>query len=72
MLIIFSILNRSFFALAHILDSFFTDWFGNIVNEHEKSYDENNIRDFIDAFIFEKRKEKDSTFTVKLSDFDMM
>ena len=36
-----------------------------IVKEHEESFDENNLRDFIDAFIAEKRKGEDSTFSVR-------
>ena len=36
-----------------------------IVIEHKESFDENNLRDFIDAFIAEKRKGEDSTFSVR-------
>jgi len=39
-------------------------WLSGIVKEHEKTFDENNIRDFIDAFIVEKRKGKDNSFEV--------
>jgi len=35
------------------------------VQEHEKTFDENNIRDFIDAFIVEKRKAQDASFKVR-------
>ena len=35
-----------------------------MIEEHEKNHDENNVRDFIDAFIQEKRKGKDPSFTV--------
>ena len=41
-----------------------TDQLETIIEEHEKTYDENNIRDFIDAFLQEKKKGTDSTFTV--------
>jgi len=36
-----------------------------VVQEHEKTFDENNIRDFIDAFIVEKRKSQDASFKVR-------
>ena len=42
----------------------FTEWFETIIDEHEKSFNENSIRDFIDAFIQEKRKGKDPSFNV--------
>ena len=42
----------------------FTDWVKEIAKEHEETFDENNLRDFIDAFILEKRKGTDPYFTV--------
>ena len=45
-------------------ESLFLDWLNEIVEEHEKTFDENNLRDFIDAFIVEKRKGKDDSFKV--------
>ena len=35
------------------------------MKEHENTFDQNNLRDFIDAFIAEKRKDNDSSFTVR-------
>ena len=37
-----------------------------MIEEHQKTFDENNLRDFIDAFIAEQRKGEDSHFSVKL------
>ena len=45
---------------------FGTDWLREIVNEHEKTFDPENLRDFIDAFIAEKRKGTDKTFEVSI------
>ena len=44
---------------------FIVVWFESMAEEHEKTYDENNMRDFIDAFIQEKRKGNDSYFTAR-------
>jgi len=41
-----------------------TDWTTKIIEEHKKTFDDNNLRDFIDAFIAEERKENDNSFTV--------
>ncbi|CAC5395592.1 unnamed protein product [Mytilus coruscus] len=35
-------------------------FFQNEINEHEKTLDENNIRDFIDAYLVELRQERDT------------
>jgi len=37
-----------------------------IIKEHEATFDENSIRDFIDAFIAEKRKGNDPNFSVSI------
>ena len=36
------------------------------MKEHEKTFDENNLRDFIDSFLLEKKKNTDPSFTVML------
>ena len=41
-----------------------------IVEEHRKSFDEDNIRDYIDAYLVEQKRQvdvKDSTFTGKIA-----
>ena len=66
--ILFLYFSLSFIAIARNINLFlflFLDWLNTIVEEHEKTFDENNIRDFIDAFIVEKRKEKDGSFKVR-------
>ena len=40
----------------------FSDWLDEYVKEHEKTFDKDNIRDFIDAFIAEKKKGEDDSF----------
>ena len=55
-------------SFQKVKTAIFAVWLRNIVEEHERSFDENNIRDFIDAFILEKKKGKDSSFTVKQCD----
>ena len=35
------------------------------MTEHEKSFDDNNLRDFIDVFIAERKERNDCTFTVR-------
>ena len=45
------------------------DWMRVIIKEHEESFDENNLRDFVDAFIAEKRKGENSTFSVRYFNF---
>jgi len=52
------------FNWPHVNVLILIGWIYKIIQEHEKSFDENNLRDFIDAFIFEKRKENSSYFTV--------
>ena len=46
---------------------FDADWLDTIVQEHEETFDPNCRRDFIDAFLAEKKKGKDESFTVRLS-----
>jgi len=48
------------FNFAHL------DWINEFVEEHEKTFDENNTRDFIDAFILEKQKGQDHSFKVPI------
>lgn len=45
---------------------FFVVWINEIVEEHKRTFDENNFRDFIDAYLDEINKETDSSFTVRL------
>ena len=45
------------------------DWMRVIIKEHEESFDENSLRDFVDAFIAEKRKGENSTFSVRNFNF---
>ena len=45
------------------------DWMRVIIKEHEESFGENSLRDFVDAFIAEKRKGEDSTFSVRNFNF---
>ena len=35
-----------------------------LIDEHKETYDSENLRDFIDTFLLEMEKGKDSTFTV--------
>ena len=48
------------------------DWISEIMKEHEKTCDEKNLRDFINAFITEKRKGNNSTFTVRKNIFPIL
>ena len=52
------------FAKSLLRFFFFSDWLNHLVVEHEKTLDENQLRDFIDAFLVEKRKGK-KDFTVR-------
>ena len=45
---------------------FDVEWLGTIVQEHKETFDPNCPRDFIDAFLAEKKKGKDESFSVRL------
>ena len=38
----------------------------DIINQHEESYDQEDLRDFIDAFLKKMKKAKGKDFSVKL------
>ena len=40
------------------------DWIRDNVNDCEETFDELNVRNFVDAFLLEMKKKTDKSFTV--------